>query len=148
MDTLLEAVSNQAPATVEAPPRERRQPLAWVLIAAALAMVPWLGYLATSLPSTTQASHWSIAWVGLDGMEAVGLASTGVLLWWRDRRRGLAAGMTAMLLLVDAWFDVTTAAPGADRVSAVAMAAGAEVPLAVLLFVLALRVTSPTPYRD
>jgi hypothetical protein len=102
-------------------------------------MVPWLGFLGSSLPTSAQAAHWNIAWVGLDSLEALGLASTGLLLLRRDARRCLAAAMTSVLLVVDAWFDVTTAASGADQVTSIAMALGAELPLAAVLCTLAFR---------
>ena len=110
-----------------------------LLIGLGLALLPWLVVLATSLPATATASHWSLAWVGLDFLEAVGLISTGVLLHRDDRRRCLTAVATSVLLLCDAWFDVTTAAPGADFASSVAMAACVELPLAYLCLRLALR---------
>ncbi|NUP38912.1 MAG: hypothetical protein HOY76_18325, partial [Streptomyces sp.] len=46
---------------------------------------------------------------------------------------------TCALLVVDAWFDTVTAAPGAELVAALAMAVGAELPLAALCAVLALK---------
>jgi hypothetical protein len=121
--------------------------LRWVglgLIGCGLALIPWLFVLAAGLPSSTTASHWSTAWVGFDGLEALGLITTGVLLNRRDPRRCLAAAVTATLLAIDAWFDVTTAAPGADQNTAVAMAVGLEIPLAIVCAVLAAR-TLPRP---
>jgi hypothetical protein len=109
------------------------------LIAAGAVMIPWLFVLATQLPSSTRASHWNIAWVGLDTFEATGLFATGVLLVRRDPRRCLTAAATAMLLVVDAWFDVTTAARGFDETTAIAMAVFLEVPIALLCTVLAVR---------
>ncbi|MCO6009289.1 hypothetical protein NE236_30390 [Actinoallomurus purpureus] len=110
-----------------------------VLIGAGLALVPWLFVLASSLPATATAAHWPAAWVGLDTLEALALVTTGVLVTRHDPRRCLTAMVTATLLAVDAWFDVSTAAPGADQVTAVAMAVLLEVPLAALCVVLALR---------
>lgn len=109
------------------------------LIGCGLALLPWLFVLATGLPATATAGHWSLAWVGLDTLEALGLITTGLLAVRRDHRYALAATATAALLLVDAWFDTTTAAPGGELVSALAMAVGAELPLAVLCTVLAVR---------
>jgi hypothetical protein len=113
--------------------------LAHALIAAGLAMIPWLFALAVQLPSSTRAQHWSTAWVGLDAMEALGLLTTGVLVRLRDERRSLAAAATATLLLVDAWFDVTTSAPGTDHLMALLLAVFLEVPIASACAVLAVR---------
>ena len=81
--------------------------------------------------------HWSAAWVGLDVMEAIGLAVTGWLVRRGDPRRCLAAAATAMLLVVDAWFDISTA--GSGLTEAVAMATCAELPMAALCSVVAYR---------
>jgi hypothetical protein len=102
-------------------------------------MIPWLFVLATQLPAATRAWHWSAAWVGLDSLEALGLAGTGLLLARRDDRYRLVAMATGTLLLTDAWFDVMTAAPGRDQLIAILMAACPELPVAALCMVLALR---------
>jgi len=123
--------------------------LGWGLVGAGTALVPWMWVLANSLPSSTEVSNWSTAWVGLDAMLAAGLLGTGVLLARRDPRHGPVAAATGAVLLVDAWFDVMTATPGAERAIALALAAGAEVPLAILCAVLAARALShPPPAGD
>ncbi|WP_241968510.1 hypothetical protein [Streptomyces sp. ICBB 8177] len=114
----------------------------WLLVACGLALLPWLYVLATGLPATETAAHWPVAWVGLDALEALGLIATGLLAARGDRRHALVAAATATLLGVDAWFDTTTAAPGGDFATAVAMALGAELPLAALCGRLALRALS------
>ncbi|MGW2485777.1 hypothetical protein ACWCV9_00975 [Streptomyces sp. NPDC001606] len=114
----------------------------WLLLACGLALLPWLYAVATGLPATATAAHWPVAWVGLDALEALGLIATGLLAAGGDRRHALAAAATATLLVVDAWFDTTTAAPGGDFATAVAMALGAELPLAALCGRLALRALS------
>jgi hypothetical protein len=106
--------------------------LARGLVAAGLGMLPWLGVLAATLPASARAAHWPAAWIGLDSMEALGLLSTGLLLIRRKDYCSLTAAVTAALVLADAWFDVTTAAPGADQVIAIAMAAGIEIPVSLL----------------
>ncbi|WP_157430189.1 hypothetical protein [Actinomadura oligospora] len=118
---------------------------AFVLIGAGLALVPWLFVLAFDLPATAVATHWSTAWAGFDGLEALGLITTGVLLARRGPRGCLAAAATAPLPVVDAWFDVVTATPGGDRATAVAMAVFLELPLAITCAVLAVRTF---PRRD
>ncbi|MEU2424943.1 hypothetical protein ABZ619_28670 [Streptomyces sp. NPDC007851] len=123
------------------PPRGMRR-AGGLLVACGLALLPWLYVLATGLPATATAVHWPVAWVGLDALEALGLIATGLLAARDDRRHALAAAATATLLVVDAWFDTTTAAPGGDFATAVAMALGAELPLAALCGRLALRTLS------
>jgi hypothetical protein len=110
-------------------------------------MIPWVFVLAAWLPATTTASHWSLAWTGFDAAEGLGLLVTGLLLHRGDPRRSLTAAVTATLLVVDAWFDNCTAAPGFDQVTAIAMAAVAEIPLAVVCAVVAWRAFPTTESR-
>jgi hypothetical protein len=110
-------------------------------------MIPWLAVLGLTLPSTARAAHWPAAWMGLDGMEGLGLLSTGFLLLRRDARCSLTAAVTAALVLTDAWFDVTTAAPGPALVTAIAMAACAEIPVSVLCASVAVRTFPKTASR-
>ncbi|MFD0684890.1 hypothetical protein [Actinomadura fibrosa] len=119
----------------------------WGLIGGGVALVPWICVLASTLPSTAQVSNWSAAWVGLDVMLAAGFLATGVLVTRQDPRQGPLAAATGALLLADAWFDVMTAAPGAERAVALALAVGAEVPLAALCACLALRTFPPDRTR-
>lgn len=120
------------------PRRRWRQRLPGLaLLVSGAGMVPWLTYLAIALPARTSVAHWSAAWVGLDVMEATGLAATGWLVRRGDPRRCLAAAATAMLFVVDAWFDISTAGSGVAE--AVAMAACAELPMAALCSVVAYR---------
>lgn len=125
-----------APATRT--PGPRRWP-GYVLVAAGVALVPWLVLLAVTLPDSGVGGHWTVAWVGLDAMEAVGLIGTGALALRRHRALPVVAAGTAMLLLMDAWFDVTTAAAGADLTIALVMACTAELPLAAACTYLAVR---------
>ncbi|MFJ6841551.1 hypothetical protein ACIQRE_02655 [Streptomyces griseoluteus] len=110
-----------------------------VLLGLGLAMIPWVVHVHTSLPATAEAPHWAWAWTGLDVLEALGLSSTGLLLRRGDARASLTAMAASALLVVDAWFDTMTAAPGADLASAVAMALCAEIPLAAACALLAWR---------
>lgn len=139
-----------APARPAAPTARtmRRPRLAWitrvrpeaVLLASGVALVPWLYVLARTLPSTARVAHWNAAWVGLDALESLGLLSTAVLRLRGDDRHRLTAAATGALLVVDAWFDTMTAASGGELAGAVAMALGAELPLAAVCAALALGV--------
>ncbi|TYK46261.1 hypothetical protein [Actinomadura decatromicini] len=123
--------------------RPRGRWLGWAFIGGAAAMAPWIWGLARTMPSTAVVPNWSTAWVGLDLMEAAALLGTGLLLVRRDERYRTVAAVTATLLVTDAWFDVTTATPGAHRALSVALAVGAELPIAILCAALAVRAFTP-----
>jgi hypothetical protein len=129
-------------APTSTPTASRRRWPGYALVACGLALLPWLVVLATGLPATASAPHWTVAWVGLDAMEAAGLISTGLLTLRRHPARSVAAAATAMLLLVDAWFDVTTST-GTDFTIALLMALLAELPLAAACGTLAVRAAGP-----
>jgi hypothetical protein len=113
--------------------------LVTMLTAGGLAMIPWLVALGWFLPRTATAPHWNLAWVGLDGLEAAGLFVTGRLMRRGDRRYTITATLTGTALLIDAWFDVLTAASLGDLLVALLMACVAELPVSGLCFFLALR---------
>ncbi|MHA6759832.1 hypothetical protein [Streptacidiphilus sp. PAMC 29251] len=111
--------------------RARPAPLLpWLLVGLGTVLLPWLGALAA-------AGQWN--WVGLDSLEAAGLITTGLLLRRADPRHSLTAAATAVLLLTDAWFDSTTAAPGPALATALGLAFLVELPLAGLCARIALR---------
>jgi hypothetical protein len=83
----------------------------------AILLVPWIGYLAVSLPGTARV-HDRTAWVGFDIMLMLMLAVTAFLAWRGNARVALAATATATMLIVDAWFDVFTSPRGTDLVQA------------------------------
>ncbi|MFF4949929.1 hypothetical protein ACWC2K_01625 [Streptomyces chattanoogensis] len=105
-----------------------------VLTGAGLVLLPWLGYLAGTLPPAEAA-----AWVTLDALEAVCLLTAGTRLLRADARYRAPAAAAAVLLLADACIDMATAAPGTELATAIAMAVGAELPLAGLCALLAAR---------
>ena len=78
----------------------------------AVVLLPWIAYLAVTLPPSVSARHWPLVWIGLDSAMAVGLAVTGVLALRRDRRVAFVAASTATVLFTDGWFDVCTAPAG------------------------------------
>ncbi|MEU7045472.1 hypothetical protein AB0A77_31055 [Streptomyces varsoviensis] len=121
-------------------PRDRRRGrrLGYALVACGLALLPWLVVLA--LPAT--ATRWTAAWIGLDALEALALIGTGLLAVRASAHAAVAAGATAALLVADAWFDITTAAPGPALATALAMALALELPLATLCTALALKTSS------
>ncbi len=112
--------------------------IGFVVLAALL--VPWSIYLALELPTHTLAHHYDLAWVGFDAALTAALLAVGVLVHRGSARTGPLASAAGTLLLVDAWFDVVTAAPGSDRWEAVTMAVLVELPLAAICWWLAAHV--------
>lgn len=96
-----------------------------------LILLPWIAYLAYSLPSRQLSADYGIAWAGFDVMLLVALAGTGYFALRRSRYLATAATTAATLLVVDAWFDVMTTLPG-ERLEPVALAAVVELPLAAV----------------
>ncbi|MET8170167.1 hypothetical protein ABZT34_39040 [Streptomyces sp. NPDC005329] len=99
--------------------------------------MPWLAMLWMTVPDSYPAQHWRVAWVGFDMLEIAGLLTAAVLVRRSDYRDPLASIATAVLLLVDAWFDVVTA--GHDVAFSLVLACMLELPLAALCAVVALR---------
>ncbi|WP_051471086.1 hypothetical protein [Patulibacter minatonensis] len=99
----------------------------------AVLLIPWSVFLVLSLPEHATAHAWNLAWAGFDVGMAVVLGCTAVAVAVRSVWAGPLAAACGTMLLVDAWFDVTTASAGAEQVEAIAMAVLLEVPLAVLL---------------
>jgi hypothetical protein len=102
------------------------------LAGAALVLVPWIVWLATSLPCRHLSRHWGIAWAGFDAALATTLALTAVAALrrapWLDR----VAVAAATLLAADAWFDVITSRGAAAVVLATVEAVAVELPIALL----------------
>ena len=86
-----------------------------VALAVGAFLLPWCAVLGATLPVTTRAPNWSLAWMGLDLAEAVAALAAAVLLSRGSPRAGLAAVAGAALLFADAWFDVCTSPPGLER---------------------------------
>lgn len=101
-----------------------------MLSCAILAEMAWTIYLGAQLPRTYVAEHWNVAWVGLDVAEIAMLAGTAWAAW---KRRAMLVGFavaTATLLIVDAWFDLTTARRG-DSGQSLVVALLIEIPAAM-----------------
>ena len=116
------------------------RPARWVVPLFSLAgivLVPWVLFLIRSLPSTHAAAHWDIAWAGFDVFLAFLLLGVAIAAWRRSPWLEGAATAAAALLAVDAWFDVLTSSTNVERLVAGAEAALIELPLAVLLLLLA-----------
>jgi hypothetical protein len=92
-------------------------------------MLPWTWYLAATLPSRQLSPNYDVAWAGFDVMLLVALAGTAYFALRRSRYLSAAASAAAVMLVVDAWFDVVTTPPG-QRLESIALAVLVELPLA------------------
>ena len=105
----------------------------------AVGLVPWIVWLAWTLPERSVSAHYRLGWVGFDVLLCGALARTAWLAWRRSPFVVNVASATAALLVVDAWFDVTTSPGGDDLLASAVAAIGVELPLAVFSLVLAAR---------
>jgi hypothetical protein len=110
-----------------------------VTTGAAVLLIPWILYLADTLPDRYVVNHWALTWVGFDVLLFCMFAATAVLGWLRRQLVVLIGFASGVLLLCDAWFDIMTANPNDVWVSV--LAAALEVPIAILLIGGALRLT-------
>ncbi|MDH6113785.1 hypothetical protein P3T36_005703 [Kitasatospora sp. MAP12-15] len=83
-----------------------------IVLAAAVAMIPWMLYLGLCLPSTVSARHWQLAWVGLDVAGLAALAGACWLAHRRDPRALPVAIMNATLVAAKIWFGMSTSPSG------------------------------------
>lgn len=103
-----------------------------VYLALAVLLIPWIVYLGVALPERATSAHWDVAWVGFDVMEFAAMALTGWFALRRSQWLQAAATSAAVLLVVDAWFDITTASRRWDLVQAIVLGVGIELPLALV----------------
>jgi len=108
------------------------------LIAGAVLEIIWTVYLGWHLPRHYVVHHWDLAWVGLDVAEIVALLGAAWAAWRRRAVLILFSIVSATLLLVDAWFDVTTA-NHASYTESFVVAVFLEIPAAAALLWVAKR---------
>ena len=105
-----------------------------VLMAGAIVgLIPWIVYLSITLPDRYIANNWIATWVGFDTLLLLFMASTAVLGLLRRQLLILTGFTTGVLLVCDAWFDITLSWGYADWWQSILMAGCVEVPLAALL---------------
>jgi hypothetical protein len=124
------SVRGGADAGIEKVPLPRWTAPAFLLFSVLL--VPWIVWLAVSLPSSHTDRFYDVTWVGFDVGLLAALAAVVLLAHRRSTYVEFAAAVAATMLVVDAWFDMTTSTPGADRWEAIAAAVCVELPIAAL----------------
>ncbi len=120
--------------------RRRARRLAWLYAAAAVVLLPWIGYLAVTLPPRQFDLHYRAAWVGFDVLLVFAITRTAYMAFRVDQRVQFPATATATLLIVDAWFDLTTSGSHAQFLEAFVLAVFIEIPAAVFSIYVARRV--------
>ncbi len=98
----------------------------------AVFLVPWAVGLSVLLPGRHLDPDWVLVWTGFDAFLAVLSGAASVAFLRRSSFASLLATALGVALVCDAWFDVTTAGGGRDRLVAVGLAVLVELPLAVL----------------
>lgn len=114
--------------------------LSWLCLGSAATLVPWVAFLAWSLPGSV-GTVAATAWVAFDLVLMALLAITGALALRRHHLHAVTAGACAALLVGDACVDVVTTT-GPDHLVAIASAALVELPLAWFLGRHAVRTSS------
>jgi hypothetical protein len=112
--------------------RRTRELRILLVVGSAVVLVPWIAYLAITLPPRYVADNWDVTWVGFDVLLLVMMVATAVLGYLRRQMLVMTAFATGVLLVCDAWFDVVTA-HGNDQTWSVVSAVVVELPLAALL---------------
>lgn len=112
--------------------RRTRELRILLLVGSAAVLVPWIVYLAVTLPPQYVAHNWDVTWVGFDVLLLAMMVATAVLGYLRRQMLVLTAFATGVLLVCDAWFDVMTA-HGDEQVWSVVSALLVELPLAAIL---------------
>jgi hypothetical protein len=106
----------------------------------AMALIAWIGILATTLPDHHSDKQWKAAWVGFDTALVIAMLVTAVGAWKRRQFMAISCIVTSALLFCDAWFDIVLSWGTDDLLWAVLMAGLAEIPFGAYLFWAATRI--------
>jgi hypothetical protein len=97
-----------------------------------IGIIPWIVYLALTLPDRQRAVDYDVAWVGFDSAMCLVLGALAYCALKRKPATGPIAAVAATMLLVDAWFDIVTTDEGTQFAFAVGAAVIGELPLAII----------------
>ncbi|MBS2532636.1 hypothetical protein KGQ20_07605 [Catenulispora sp. NF23] len=121
------------------PPRNVPHWTGWLLLALGVFTLPWTANLAVYLPDKSEAAHYNASWVGFDLLLCALLIRTGWSLLHRRAYVEVTAAMTAVMLFIDAWFDVLSAPTTKEFIVALGLALCVEVPLGVFCLWVSIR---------
>ena len=125
--------------------RMRRNRLTLTVVGS-VGLIPWMIYLALTLPANYVAHNWPATWIGFDCVLIAFMIATAVLGWLRRELVILPAFTTGVLLICDAWFDIMTAGPGQLWISMMT-AALLNLPAATIMITGAVRIVRLTAAR-
>ena len=118
--------------------RTTRERLLGAFVVGVFLEIVWTIYLGWRLPRHYVAHHWDLTWVGMDVAEILLLLGSAWAAWRRRAVLIVFAVALATLLLLDGWFDVTTAGH-ANFLESVLVSIFLEVPSALALLWIARR---------
>jgi len=127
--------------------RIRKWRLALMLVCVAV-LIPWIVYLANTLPNHYVARRWVATWVGFDIILLALLVLTAIFGWRRRMLLFPSAFACGVLLICDAWFDVLTSHWGENMLQALLSAVLVELPLALILIAGPLRLLRSVAIRN
>jgi hypothetical protein len=110
-----------------------------LLLGSGVLTLPWTANLAAVLPDKSEAAHYNASWVGFDLLLSALMIRTGLSLLRRRAYAEVTAAMTAVMLFIDAWFDVLSAPTTARFVVALVLALCAEVPMGIFCLWVSIR---------
>ncbi len=120
--------------------RRRARRLAWAYLIVAVWLAVWTLFLALSLPRENLERHFRLTWVGFDLILVLAVYLTAHMAFRLDARVQVPATVVATLLVVDAWFDVTTSTSRKAAAEALILALLVELPAAAFSLYVAHRV--------
>jgi hypothetical protein len=120
--------------------RRRARRLAWAYLIVAVGLIVWTVFLALSLPKENLEHHYRLTWVGFDLILALAVYLTAHMAFRLDAKVLAPATVVATLLVVDAWFDITTSATAKAATGALILALAVELPAAAFSLYVAHRV--------
>lgn len=107
-------------------------------IALAILLVPWILYLAITLPQRHVVHNWDLAWVGFDIILLVAVVLTALMAYRASRWVVLVSAVTTGLLFADTWFDVVTSRAGFELSWSLVLGLAIQLPLAIVSLLIAI----------
>lgn len=124
-------------------PRKIRRHRIGLLTVGSIGLIPWTIYLGITLPDHYIVQDWTLTWTGFDVILTLMFAATALLAYLRRQLVVLASFSSGILLMCDAWFDLTTS-HGDDRLVALGFALAIELPVGGFLIYAALQLLRAT----